>query len=158
MTETPTVSTYRGFAGRLRRTRFATRAAVILFGGWLIIDGLVLSGLRPTFGRISRYGVMALSWTQDRLGPICRYAEDTAIVMQAIAKPDGRDMSVSDVPFNWDARFDIRKLKVGIIQDSFNTITNASAISGSRSTGNRAGVHSFLRRIRALSPRTKFHS
>ncbi len=62
---------------------------------------------------------MALSWTQDRLGPICRYAEDTAIVMQAIAKPDGRDMSVSDVPFNWNAQFDIKKLKVGIIQDSF---------------------------------------
>jgi Asp-tRNA(Asn)/Glu-tRNA(Gln) amidotransferase A subunit family amidase len=70
---------------------------------------------------------MALSWTQDRLGPICRYAEDCAIVMQAIAKPDGRDMSVSDVPFNWNAAFDIKKLKVGIIQDSFDTITNASA-------------------------------
>ena len=70
---------------------------------------------------------MALSWTQDRLGPICRYAEDNAIVMQAIAKPDGRDMSVSDVPFNYNAQFDIKKLKVGIIQDSFDTITNASA-------------------------------
>ena len=62
---------------------------------------------------------MALSWTQDRLGPICRYAEDCAIVMQAIAKPDGRDMSVSDVPFNWDATLDVRKLRVGIIKESF---------------------------------------
>ena len=70
---------------------------------------------------------MALSWTQDRLGPICRYAEDNVIVMQAIAKPDGRDMSVSDVPFNYNAQLDIKKLKVGIIQDSFDTITNASA-------------------------------
>ncbi len=70
---------------------------------------------------------MALSWTQDRLGPICRYAEDTAIVMQAIAKPDGRDMSVTDVPFNWNAQFDIKTLKVGIIQESFDEITNASA-------------------------------
>ena len=86
-----------------------------------------LAGLRPTFGRISRYGVMALSWTQDRLGPICRYAEDCAIVMQAIAKPDGRDMSVSDAPFNWDAQLDVRKLRVGIIQDSFDTISNADA-------------------------------
>src|SRR5687767_11048472 len=93
-----------------------------------------LAGLRPTFGRISRYGVMALSWTQDRLGPICRYAEDTAIVMQAIAKPDGRDMSVSDVPFNWDARFDIKKLKVGIIKDSFDSITNASAKANAEKT------------------------
>ena len=50
---------------------------------------------------------MALSWTQDRLGPICRYAEDTAIVMQAIAKPDGRDLSVTDVPFNWPVTVDL---------------------------------------------------
>src|SRR3989442_4757588 len=70
---------------------------------------------------------MALSWTQDRLGPICRYAEDCAIVMQAIAKPDGRDMSVSDVPFNWNAQLDVRKLRVGYIKESFDEITNPIA-------------------------------
>src|SRR5688572_29370028 len=86
-----------------------------------------LAGLRPTFGRISRYGVMALSWTQDRLGPICRYAEDCALVMQAIARPDGRDMSVVELPFNWNAEFDIKTLRVGIIQESFDEVTNASA-------------------------------
>ena len=83
-----------------------------------------LAGLRPTFGRISRYGCMALSWTLDRLGPICRYAEDCAIVMQTIAKPDGRDMSVSDIPFNWNAQLDIKKLRVGYIKESFDDITN----------------------------------
>src|SRR5258708_12164027 len=57
-----------------------------------------LAGLRPTFGRISRYGVMALSWTQDRLGPLCRYAEDCALVMQAIAKPDGPAIAPSAPP------------------------------------------------------------
>jgi Asp-tRNA(Asn)/Glu-tRNA(Gln) amidotransferase A subunit family amidase len=88
-----------------------------------------VAGLRPTFGRISRYGVMALSWTQDRLGPMCRYAEDTALVMQAIAKPDGRDMSVMDVPFNWNAQTDIRKLRVGYIRESFDDITNATVKS-----------------------------
>jgi Asp-tRNA(Asn)/Glu-tRNA(Gln) amidotransferase A subunit family amidase len=67
---------------------------------------------------------MALSWTQDRLGPICRYAEDCAIVMQAIAKPDGRDMSVSDIPFNYNAQLDIRKLRVGYIKESFDDISN----------------------------------
>src|SRR5258708_21363448 len=77
-----------------------------------------LAGLRPTFGRVSRYGVMALSWTQDRLGPICRYAEDCAIVMQAIAKPDGRDMSVSDVPFNWNAQPDAKHFRVGSFRES----------------------------------------
>jgi Asp-tRNA(Asn)/Glu-tRNA(Gln) amidotransferase A subunit family amidase len=85
-----------------------------------------LAGLRPTFGRISRYGVMALSWTQDRLGPICRYAEDCAIVMQAIAKPDGRDMSVSDIPFNWNAQLDVKRLRVGYIKESFDDLTTAT--------------------------------
>jgi Asp-tRNA(Asn)/Glu-tRNA(Gln) amidotransferase A subunit family amidase len=85
-----------------------------------------LAGLRPTFGRISRYGVMALSWTQDRLGPICRYAEDCAIVMHAIAKPDGRDMSVSDIPFNWNAQLDVKKLRVGYIKESFDDLTTAT--------------------------------
>jgi Asp-tRNA(Asn)/Glu-tRNA(Gln) amidotransferase A subunit family amidase len=70
---------------------------------------------------------MALSWTQDRLGPLCRYAEDCAIVMHAIAKPDGRDMSVTDVPFNWNAQLDVKTLKVGYIKESFDELTNAAA-------------------------------
>ena len=73
-----------------------------------------ITGLRPTFGRISRHGVMALGWTYDRLGPMTRYAEDCAMVMSVVARPDGRDMSISDVPFNWNpAQMDIRKLKIG---------------------------------------------
>src|SRR5262249_17643410 len=83
-----------------------------------------LAGLRPTFGRISRYGVMALSWTQDRLGPMCRYAEDCAIVMRAIAKPDNRDISVSEIPFSWSAQLDIKKLRIGYIKESFDDIAN----------------------------------
>src|SRR5258707_9009000 len=70
---------------------------------------------------------MALLWTKDSLGPICWYAEDCAIEMQTIAKPDGRDMSVSDAPFNWDATIDVKTLKVGIIQESFDSITNKDA-------------------------------
>jgi Asp-tRNA(Asn)/Glu-tRNA(Gln) amidotransferase A subunit family amidase len=93
-----------------------------------------LAGLRPTFGRISRYGVMALSWTQDRLGPICRYAEDCALVMQAVSKPDGRDMSVTDLPFNWDAELDVKTLRVGILQESFDELTNASAKANAAKT------------------------
>src|SRR5438876_3746838 len=93
-----------------------------------------LAGLRPTFGRISRYGVMALSWTQDRLGPICRYAEDCAIVMQAIARPDGRDMSVSDIPFNWNADLDVRKLRVGILKESFDELTNPAVKENAEKT------------------------
>src|SRR5215203_1173086 len=124
-----------GSSGSSAGPSSATAAGCIAFAIGTETSGSILSpaarcgvaGLRPTFGRISRYGVMALSWTQDRLGPICRYAEDTAIVMQAIARPDGRDMSVTEVPFNWNAQFNIKALKVGIIQESFDEITNPAA-------------------------------
>ncbi len=112
----------------------ATAAGCVGFGIGTETSGSILgpssrnglAGLRPTFGRISRYGVMALSWTQDRLGPMCRYTEDCALVMQAIAKPDGRDMSVLDIPFNWNAQLDIKRLRVGYIKESFDEITNAT--------------------------------
>jgi Asp-tRNA(Asn)/Glu-tRNA(Gln) amidotransferase A subunit family amidase len=124
-----------GSSGSSAGPSSATAAGCIAFGIGSETSGSILSpaarcglaGLRPTFGRISRYGVMALSWTQDRLGPLCRYAEDCAIVMRAIAKRDGRDMSVSDIPFNWNAQLDVKKLRVGIIQDSFDDLTNADA-------------------------------
>jgi Asp-tRNA(Asn)/Glu-tRNA(Gln) amidotransferase A subunit family amidase len=83
-----------------------------------------VTGLRPTLGRISRDGVMALSWTQDRLGPMCRYAEDCALVMRVIARPDNRDMSVEDIPFNWNAQLDIRKLRVGYLKTAFDENTD----------------------------------
>ncbi len=121
-----------GSSGSSAGPSSATAAGCVAFGIGTETSGSILSpaarcglaGLRPTFGRISRYGVMALSWTQDRLGPLCRYAEDCAIVMQAIAKPDGRDMSVSDIPFNWNAQLDVRKLRVGYIKESFDDLTN----------------------------------
>src|SRR6187397_2250960 len=124
-----------GSSGSSAGPSSATAAGCVAFGIGTETSGSILSpsarcglaGLRPTFGRIGRYGVMALSWTQDCLGPICRYAEDCAIVMQAIAKPDGRDMSVSDAPFNWDAQLDVRKLRIGIIKESFDELTNADA-------------------------------
>lgn len=124
-----------GSSGSSAGPSSATAAGCVAFAIGTETSGSILSpaarcglaGLRPTFGRISRHGCMALSWTMDRLGPICRHAEDCAIVMQAIAKPDGRDMSVSDVPFNWDARLDIKKLRVGYIKESFDTLSNATA-------------------------------
>jgi Asp-tRNA(Asn)/Glu-tRNA(Gln) amidotransferase A subunit family amidase len=120
----------------------ATAAGCVAFAIGTETSGSILSpsarcgvaGLRPTFGRISRYGVMALSWTQDRLGPMCRYAEDCALVMQAIAKPDGRDMSVSDAPFHWDAGLNVGRLRVGIIQESFDALTNDDAKANAQKT------------------------
>jgi Asp-tRNA(Asn)/Glu-tRNA(Gln) amidotransferase A subunit family amidase len=72
--------------------------------------------MRPSFGRVSRHGAMALSWTMDKIGPLARTAEDCAIVLHAIQGPDGRDNTVLDLPFAWDARRDVRKLRVGYLK------------------------------------------
>jgi Asp-tRNA(Asn)/Glu-tRNA(Gln) amidotransferase A subunit family amidase len=77
------------------------------------------TGLRPTFGFVPRTGAMALSWTMDKLGPICRAVEDTAIVLSAIYGPDGRDRTVHSAAFNWDANLDWRKLRVGYLKSDF---------------------------------------
>ncbi len=78
-----------------------------------------VTGLRPTFGRISRYGAMALSWTMDKIGPICRSVEDCAMVFNAIYGPDGKDSTVVDLPFNWNAGQGIKALKIGYIKSAF---------------------------------------
>lgn len=77
------------------------------------------TGLRPTFGRVPRTGAMALSWSMDKLGPICRSVEDCALVLGAIYGPDGRDRSVRNLPFNWDASLHPRTLRVGYFKEDF---------------------------------------
>ena len=77
------------------------------------------TGYRPTFGFVPRTGAMALAWTMDKLGPICRSVEDCALVMQAIYGPDGSDLTVHPVPFSWDAKFDWRSLKIGYAKSLF---------------------------------------
>lgn len=77
------------------------------------------TGLRPTFGFVPRTGAMALSWTQDKLGPICRAVEDCAAVLEAIYGPDGEDLAVRDAAFNWNADLDWKSLRVGFIKASF---------------------------------------
>src|SRR5215468_4651129 len=116
-----------GSSGSSAGPASATAAGCVAFGIGSETSGSILSpsarcglaGLRPTFGRVSRYGIMALSWTQDRIGPLVRYAEDCAVVMSVIGKPDNRDLSVADIPFNWNVRFNVKKLRVGYIQDAF---------------------------------------
>ncbi|MFT4112358.1 amidase [Silvibacterium sp.] len=77
------------------------------------------TGLRPTFGFVPRTGAMALSWTMDKLGPICRAVEDCAMVMQAIYGPDGEDLSTREAAFHWNADLGWRKLRVGYIASEF---------------------------------------
>ncbi len=84
-----------------------------------------VSGLRPSFGRVSRFGAMALSWSMDKIGPMCRSAEDCALVLDTIYGPDGKDNSVIDVPFNWDSATSVGSLRVGYFtQDDRETPDN----------------------------------
>ena len=77
------------------------------------------TGLRPSYGRVSRFGVMALSWSMDKLGPICRAVEDCALVFDAIRGSDGKDSSAIDLPFNWDAAKPVSQLQVGYVKSAF---------------------------------------
>lgn len=77
------------------------------------------TGLRPTFGQISRHGAMALSWTMDKLGPICRTVEDCALVYHAIHGTDGLDPTAVDTPFVYRPDRDVRRLKVGWVPALF---------------------------------------
>lgn len=77
------------------------------------------SGLRPPFGTVSRYGAMALSWSMDKIGPICRSAFDAALVYDAIRGVDELDKSTRATVFNYTAKTDVKKLKVGYIKSLF---------------------------------------
>jgi Asp-tRNA(Asn)/Glu-tRNA(Gln) amidotransferase A subunit family amidase len=79
------------------------------------------TGLRPTFGRVPRTGAMALSWTMDKLGPICRSVEDCALVLDAIHGPDGQDNAVIPADFHWNAKLSPKKLRIGYIKSAFDT-------------------------------------
>ncbi len=77
------------------------------------------SGLRPTFGRVSRDGAMALAWSMDKVGPIARSAADCALVFDAIHGPRGSSEPVVEAPFAWDPSLDVRDLRVGVLQPAF---------------------------------------
>lgn len=77
------------------------------------------TGLRPTFGRVSRFGCMALSWSMDKIGPIARSVEDCALVFDAIQGSDGLDGSAVDRPFRWPPVRDVQSLKVGYVESLF---------------------------------------
>jgi aspartyl-tRNA(Asn)/glutamyl-tRNA(Gln) amidotransferase subunit A len=79
-----------------------------------------ITGLRPTYGRVSRAGAMALSWTMDKIGPMARSAEDCAIVLQAIAGADPQDASAADAEFRWNADTQIKPpFKLATVKGSF---------------------------------------
>ena len=84
-------------------------------------------GLRPTYGRISRYGAMGLSWTMDKIGPICRGVEDCALVLDALYGPDGHDLTVRDAAFNWAPDRPLAQMRIGYVKAEFEPAGNQGA-------------------------------
>ncbi len=76
-----------------------------------------VTGLRPTYGRVSRHGVMSLSWSMDKVGPLCRNAEDCAIVFSVINGNDPKDPSTSDYSFGFRDSRDFSQLRVGYLKE-----------------------------------------
>ncbi|MBK8878684.1 MAG: amidase [Haliscomenobacter sp.] len=84
------------------------------------------TGLRPTYGRVSRYGAMTLSWTMDKVGPICRDARDCALVLDAIRGEDGKDRTVENAPFAFHAGRNPQTLRVAYLKAAFEKDTTSA--------------------------------
>lgn len=78
-----------------------------------------ITGLRPTFGRVSRAGAMTLSFTMDKIGVLARSVEDTALVLDSIRGPDATDRSVIAAPFNYPSREKLKSLRIGFLESDF---------------------------------------
>lgn len=98
-----------------------------------------VTGLRPTYGRVSRFGAMALSWTMDKIGPMCRSVEDCALVFNAIYGPDGRDDTVVDAPFAWNPDVPLSKLRIGYIKSEFELSAGRGREGAPAAAGAEAG-------------------
>ena len=97
-------------------------------------------GLRPTFGRVSRHGAMALSWSLDKLGPLTRSVEDAALVLTGIAGTDARDPATREAPFPWDPSADPSRLRIGVPSSALHdpTPTMASFLETLQAAGGHA--------------------
>ena len=120
-------NTEQGSSGSSAGSASATAAGLVGFAIGSETWGSIVSpctrcgatGLRPTFGRVSRHGAMALSWSMDKLGPIARSVEDCALIFDAIHGPDWLDPTVVERPFGWPLDRDVRTLRVGYIPELF---------------------------------------
>jgi len=116
-----------GSSGSSAGSASATAAGLVPFAIGTETWGSIVSpstrcgttGLRPTYGRVSRTGAMALSWSMDKIGPICRSVEDCAIVFDAIRGPDGVDRSVVEAPFAYNPGLDLGAVRIGYIRSLF---------------------------------------
>jgi Asp-tRNA(Asn)/Glu-tRNA(Gln) amidotransferase A subunit family amidase len=112
----------RGSSGSSAGPSSATAAGCVAFGIGTETSGSIvsparecgMSALRPTFGRVSRYGGMVLAWSQDRVGPICRTVEDCAMVFNVLHGVDPKDPSTVMVPFHFDPAVKVSTLRIGM--------------------------------------------
>jgi Asp-tRNA(Asn)/Glu-tRNA(Gln) amidotransferase A subunit family amidase len=117
----------RGSSGSSAGPGSATAAGCVAFSIGTETRGSIISpstangvvGLRPTYGRVSRYGAMALSNTMDKVGPMCRYVEDCVLVLNAIYGPDGRDGTVADAAFRWNPDLPLKGLNIAFVRNGF---------------------------------------
>ena len=120
-------NTERGSSGSSAGSASATSAGLVAFAIGSETWGSIVSpstecgvtGLRPTFGRVSRTGAMTLSWSMDKIGPICRTAQDCAIVINSISGTDNMEKVLVDVPLNTNLTEKISRLRVGFAEDYF---------------------------------------
>ena len=127
--------TTKGSSGSSAGSAAATEAGLVAFSIGTETWGSIISpstvcgttGLRPTYGRVSRAGAMALSWSMDKIGPVCRTAEDCAVVLNTIYGPDGKDQTVYDLPFNYDPGIDLTQLRIGYLKDDFDSVKENKA-------------------------------
>jgi Asp-tRNA(Asn)/Glu-tRNA(Gln) amidotransferase A subunit family amidase len=125
----------RGSSGSSAGPAAAAAAGLVGFAVGTETGGSIISpahtcgvvGLRPTYGRVSRHGVMTLRWTMDKVGPLTRSVEDCALVLNALYGPDGRDETVVDLPFVWDRGVQLAGLTIGFIEDEFTSATGEGA-------------------------------
>jgi Asp-tRNA(Asn)/Glu-tRNA(Gln) amidotransferase A subunit family amidase len=125
----------------------ATAAGCVAFAIGTETRGSIISpatangvvGLRPTYGRVSRYGAMALSNTMDKVGPMCRYVEDCAIVLNAIYGPDGHDGTVADATFKWNPEAPLAGYRIAYVRTAFEPGTNAAGAAAVGAAGAAAG-------------------
>ena len=118
----------------------ATAAGLVGFGiGTETLGSIVspsvrngVTGLRPTFGRVSRHGAMPLSWTMDKIGPMARGVEDCALILSAIHGADGHDITAIDAPFRWNPALPLKKLRVGVDQSAFDDMHKAATQADAR--------------------------
>ena len=136
-----------GSSGSSAGSASATSAGLVAFAIGTETWGSIVSpatrcgvtGLRPSYGRVSRTGAMALSWSMDKIGPICRTVEDCAIVFSAIIGPDGKDQTLVDAPFNYDPSVGLGQLHIGYLKADFDS-----------ARGSRANTEASLAVLRSL--------